>query len=376
MEGEEIRKVIHVDMDAFYASVEQRDNPELRGKPVIVGGSPEGRGVVAAASYEARKFGIRSAMPAKTAVRLCPQAVFVRTRFESYREVSRQIRDIFYDYTDLVEPLSLDEAFLDVTADKKGIGSATLIAEEIRARIKGELNLTASAGVSFNKFLAKVACDFNKPDGIMIVKPNEADAFINALPIRKIPGIGKVTETKMQALGLHTGADMRRWPPEKLVEHFGKSGRYYFNIIRGIDSRRVTPERERKSISIERTFAVDISDTDEMIEKLALQARKLAQSCRDKQIAGRTINLKIRYANFDTITRARTMNYLVDDAQTLLDTARELLLRSDAGDRKVRLLGLGLSGLVDDAADRVYYVQPRLPFMEQGDDYVADSMTG
>ncbi len=375
MEGEEIRKVIHVDMDAFYASVEQRDNPELRGKPVIVGGSPEGRGVVAAASYEARKFGIRSAMPAKTAVRLCPQAVFVRTRFESYREVSRQIRDIFYDYTDLVEPLSLDEAFLDVTTDKKGIGSATLIAEEIRARIKNELNLTASAGVSFNKFLAKVACDFNKPDGIKIVKPNEADAFINALPIRKIPGIGKVTETKMQALGLHTGADMRRWSLEKLVEHFGKSGRYYFNIIRGIDSRRVTPERERKSISIERTFAVDISDTDEMIEKLALQARKLAQSCRDKQIAGRTINLKIRYANFDTITRARTMNYLVDDAQTLLDTARELLLRSDAGDRKVRLLGLGLSGLVDDAADRMYYVQPRLPFMEQGDDYVADSMT-
>ena len=345
-DNKKIRKIIHVDMDAFYASVEQRDNPELRGKPVIVGGAPNSRGVVATCSYEARKYGIHSAMPSSTAYRLCPQAIFVRPRFEVYEKISGQIREIFHEYTDLVEPLSLDEAFLDVTENKKDIPLATDVAKEILKNIYQKTGLTASAGVSFNKFLAKVASNVHKPYGITVVTPKKADHFIDCLPIGKFFGIGKVTEKKMHSLGIKTGADLRKVSEGELSKHFGKVGRFYYNIVRGIDNREVTPHHTRKSISQEITLDKDINDRRQMEQILEKMARSLEEYLEQKHIKGRTITLKVKYHNFKSITRSITIPEAVNEAAIIMKYAAVLLDKTDAGKIKVRLLGIGLSNLL------------------------------
>ena len=331
-------------MDAFYASVEQRDNPELQGKPIVVGGLPEGRGgVVATASYEARVFGIRSAMPSKKAWQLCPEAVFLRPRFDVYKEVSQQIRSIFYAYTDLVEPLSLDEAYLDVTADKLSRGSALDIAAEIKARIKEELGITASAGVSVNKFLAKIASDLKKPDGLSFIGPSRVESFISALPVEKFFGVGKVTAAKMKALNLHTGADLKRLSEEELVAHFGKAGRFYYGIVRGIDDRRVEPNRETKSIGAEDTFPYDLSLIDEMNEQLEKIAALVEKRLKRHGLKGRTVTVKIKYPDFTIATRSHSLASPIDDIEAITATAKTLLAGALLQDAKVRLLGITLS---------------------------------
>lgn len=332
-------------MDAFFASVEQRDAPELRGKPVVVGGKPEGRGVVAAASYEARKFGIHSAMPAGRVLRLCPQAIFVKPRFEVYKEVSGQIRNIFLDYTSLVEPLSLDEAYLDVTENRMNNPSATLIAKEIRRRIKDKTNLTASAGVASNKFLAKMASDINKPDGITVITPEEAQEFIEKLPIGKFYGIGKATEAKMHKLGIITGADLKGWSKLDLQQNFGKVSVFYYNITRGIDDREVKPDRIRKSVGAENTFTEDIGDIEEMFTRIREIAEKVSLRLIQSEASGKTVTLKVRYDDFESVTRSVTMPEFVNDPATLLQLSAELLKETEAGKRKVRLLGISVSNL-------------------------------
>ena len=349
-DDKKIRKIIHVDMDAFYASVEQRDNPELRGKPVIVGGPPKSRGVVATCSYEARKYGIHSAMPSSTAYRLCPQAIFIRPRFDVYEKISGQIREIFHEYTDLVEPLSLDEAFLDVTENKKGIPLAMEVARELLKKIYQKTGLTASAGVSFNKFLAKVASDVNKPHGLTVITPKKAAQFIDLLPIGKFYGVGKVTEKKMHSLGIKTGADLRKVPEEELIEHFGKVGRFYYQIVRGIDDREVTPHYTRKSISQEITLDKDINDRRQMEHILENMARSLEEYLEEKHIKGRTITLKVKYYNFKSITRSITIPEPVNNAAMIMKYAAVLLDKTDAGKIKVRLLGIGLSNLQTPAS--------------------------
>ncbi|MBC2776388.1 DNA polymerase IV [Parasphingopyxis sp. GrpM-11] len=336
------RKIIHIDMDAFYASVEQRDNPELRGKPVAVGGST-GRGVVAAASYEARQFGVRSAMPSVTAKRRCPELIFVRARFDVYRAVSNQIRAIFRDYTDLVEPLSLDEAYLDVTRCRK-LPTATAIAEEIRARINEATGLTASAGVSYNKFIAKIASDQNKPDGICVVTPKQGAAFVARLPVRRFHGVGPATEAKMQRLGIETGADLAAQSLEFLAAHFGKSAGYFHGAARGIDNRAVRPNRERKSLGAERTYFEDLHDRDAMIARLEEIADTVWERAEKSQSFGRTVTLKLRYADFDTPTRARSLDRPVASRDELLATGIALLDTLIPDERGVRLLGLTMSG--------------------------------
>jgi DNA polymerase-4 len=343
-----IRKIIHVDMDAFYASVEQRDRPELKGKPVIVGGDPKSRGVVAACSYEARKFGVHSAMASATAYRLCPDAVFIRSRFDVYRAVSAQIREIFYEFTDLVEPLSLDEAFLDVTQNYKGMPSATLIAREIKRNIYERTGrLTASAGVSFNKFLAKVASDMNKPDGITVVTPETAGAFIDRLPIRKFFGVGKVTEDKMLKLGIKTGADLKRFAKEELIRLFGKSGSYFFDIAHGLDERPVEPNRIRKSFGQETTLAEDIDDMGRMMEILDGIAVDLENSLLKRDAKGRTVTLKVRYFDFQSVTRSVTIAEPADSAAVIMKYVQPLLAKTEAGVKKVRLLGISVSNFDD-----------------------------
>ena len=338
------RKIIHVDMDAFYASVEQRDNPELRGKPLVVGGLPEGRGgVVATTSYEARVFGIRSAMPSKKALQLCPHAVFVRPRFDAYKEVSRQIRAIFCDYTDLVEPLSLDEAFLDVTEDKMGIGSALDIATEIKSRIKEELGLTASAGVSINKFLAKIASDLKKPDGLSFIGPSKVESFMEVLPVEKFFGVGKVTAEKMKGLGLHTGADLKKLPEAELIKQFGKVGTFYYGIVRGIDNRRVEPNRETKSIGAEDTFPEDLTSLEQMNAELEKIALLVEERLKRRGLKGRTVTVKIKFHDFKIITRSRSLVQPTDDFNTIASTAKTLLAESQLAEAKVRLLGITLS---------------------------------
>jgi DNA polymerase IV len=340
-----IRKIIHVDMDAFYASVEQRDRPELRGKPVIVGGDPHSRGVVAACSYEARKFGIHSAMASSRAYKLCPEAVFMRSRFDVYRAVSAQIREIFNEYTDLVEPLSLDEAFLDVTENRKGLASATQIALDIKEQIRKRTGgLTASAGVSYNKFLAKVASDMNKPDGITVVTPKEAAVFIDKLPIRRFFGVGKVTEEKMLQLGIKTGADLKRFEKQALIDLFGKSGGYFYAIARGMDDRPVEPNRIRKSLGKETTLSEDIDDLDRMLEILEDIAFELENSLVKRDLKGRTITLKLKYHDFQIVTRSITLDEPTDASAIMLGQVRSLLQKTEAGDRKVRLLGISMSG--------------------------------
>jgi DNA polymerase-4 len=338
------RKIIHIDMDAFYASVEQRDNPELRGKPLVVGGLPEGRGgVVATASYEARKFGIRSAMSSKRALQLCPHAVFVRPRFAAYKEASQHIREIFSRYTDLIEPLSLDEAYLDVTQDKLNIGSAIDIAKEIKQAIKDELNLTASAGVSINKFVAKIASDMKKPDGLTFIGPSSIESFIEKLPVDKFYGVGKVTAQKMKKLGLFTGADLKQLSLEQITGHFGKTGAFYFNIVRGIDDREVQPHRETKSMGAEDTFAYDLTTVEEMNAELEKIAKLVNERLLKYQLKGRTVTLKIKYSDFRQITRSQSYPDCLDDMQTILDTAKNLLLATDVENSRIRLLGITVS---------------------------------
>lgn len=349
-------------MDAFYASVEQRDFPEYRGKPLIVGGSPEGRGVVAAASYEVRKFGVHSAMPAAKAIRLCPQAVFVKPRFEVYREVSNQIRDIFFQFTDLVEPLSLDEAYLDVTENHLNLPSATLIAKKIRQLIKEKTQLTASAGVAQNKFLAKVASDLNKPDGLAVIVPEEADEFLEQLEIGEFHGIGDATESKMKSLGIHTGKDLKEWSEIDLVEQFGKTGRYYYNIVRGIDNREVKTHRIPKSVGKERTFTEDIDDLSWIQNFLSELSGKVAERMKKKNAAGKTVTLKVRYADFETITRSISLTHYIDETEDIADTAISLLEQTEVGDRKVRLLGITMSNL--DLNKQGKFKQLEIPFEE------------
>ncbi len=345
--GQGLRKIIHIDMDAFYASVEQRDDPSLRGKPVAVGGDGP-RGVLTTCSYEARKFGCRSAMPSITAKRLCPQLIFVRPRFPVYTAVSRQIRDIFRDYTPLVEPLSLDEAYLDVTADVKGIGSATRIAELIRARIKAETGLTASAGVSYNKFIAKLASDQNKPDGICIVRPGEGGAFVAAMPVRRFHGIGPRGADKMKQLGIETGADLAAKDIHFLREHFGSQAEYLYRAARGIDLRRVKADRPRKSVGAERTFDHDISSGAAMREQL----ERIVGLCWDRiersKAEGRTVTLKLKLKDFTGLTRAKSLSQPVQDRNHFAEIGHALLEELLPLPQPVRLMGLTLSQLVED----------------------------
>ena len=353
-----IKKIIHVDMDAFFATVEQRDNPALRGKPVIVGGKPGGRGVVSTCSYEARKFGIHSAMPTNEAYRLCPHGIFVNARFNAYKEVSTIVRNIFFEYTDLVEPLSLDEAFLDVTHNHTGNPSATLIAKEIRARIYEATQLTASAGVAPNKFIAKVASDFNKPDGLTVITPEKAGEFLEELPIKKFFGVGKATQKKMYALAIKTGADLKQWPEIDLVKAFGKSGRHYYKMVRGIDDREVKPHRTRKSYGKERTFSEDVGDLDRVNNFLDELAESIAEGMQKIPTAGKTITLKVRYKNFDTITRSHSLSHHTNKKEEISTVACQLLEQTDVGKRDIRLLGISLSNL--NLTEKDYYEQLEL----------------
>ncbi len=332
-------------MDAFFASVEQRDNPELRGKPVAVGGS-KARGVVAAASYEARKYGVYSALASRIAAQRCPHLLFVKPRFDVYSAVSRQIREIFHTYTDLVEPLSLDEAYLDVTENKIGMPSATIIAKEIKVRILAETGLTASAGVSFNKFLAKIASDMNKPNGLTLVTPDKAEALVASLPIDKFHGIGKVTAAKMQAMGIVTGADLRERSEEELIRNFGKVGRYYYHIARAEDNRDVQPHRIRKSIGSERTFDVDLVEEADMLERLQYLAEEVAGDMARLQASAKTVTLKIKYFDFTLNTRSRTYLSAFNSADALYTIARELLQAPQLPQYPVRLLGISVSSLL------------------------------
>jgi DNA polymerase-4 len=344
----ECRKIIHVDMDAFYAAVEQKKNPALKGKPVIVGGDPDRRGVVSTCSYEARKYGVKSAMPSKTAVKLCPHGIFLYPDFTAYREASREIIQIFHEYTDLVEPLSLDEAFLDVTENKKNIPYATAIAREIRKRIFTETGLTASAGVSYNKFLAKSASEINKPDGLAIIRPEEAENFLESLPIGKFFGIGKATEKKMFSLGIANGADLKEKSLEVLVKHFGKAGHFYYHIVRGIDNRKVVSERVCKSVGKETTLDEDIDSIDGMHSILENLGLLVENNLKRKEIRGKTVTLKVKYADFESATRSITLNSFVNDSDTICNYAKNLLNETRAGEKKVRLLGISMSNLDND----------------------------
>lgn len=336
----ELRKIVHIDMDAFFASVEQRDNPELKGMPIIVGGRPEKRGVVAACSYEARKFGVHSAMPSSRAVKLCPEAVFVVPRFEAYRDASQQIHEIFHSYTDLVEPLSLDEAYLDVTEVADQFGSATELAKDVKQTIKKQVNLTASAGVSYNKFLAKVASDMDKPNGLFVIPPQKADRFLKSLNIGKFYGVGKVTEKKMNKLGIFTGADLRKFSRQQLATKFGRSGDYYYNIVRGIDDRKVTTHRIRKSIGCETTFEQNLTDKREIWQILQKLTERVAVSLTKKEMVARTVCLKVRYSDFSLITRSKTVLSPVSKAQDIIEVLPELLRKTKVGERPIRLIGV------------------------------------
>ncbi|GAA4968765.1 DNA polymerase IV [Algibacter aquimarinus] len=338
-----IRKIIHVDMDAFYASVEQMDNPDLKGKPIAVGGAGK-RGVISAASYEARKFGVKSAMSGTLAIKLCPELIFVKTNFDRYIEISKKIRSIFFDYTDLVEPLSLDEAYLDVTNNKKGNPSASLIAKDIRDRIFNEVGLTASAGISINKFIAKVASDYNKPNGQKTVNPEEVIAFLEDLDIRKFYGVGKVTAEKMYQKGIFTGLDLKQKSLEYLDENFGKSGRYYYYIVRGIQNSEVKPNRIRKSLAAERTFRENLSSEIFMLEKLEHIAEEVSRRLSKNKVAGKTVTLKIKYSDFTLQTRSKTLPYYISDKSVILETAKDLLYQEKLNN-SVRLLGISLSNL-------------------------------
>ncbi|TAY79755.1 DNA polymerase IV [Rhizobium ruizarguesonis] len=338
------RKVIHVDMDAYYASVEQRDNPDLRGKPVAVGGS-EARGVVATASYEARKFGVHSAMPSVTAKRKCPDRIFVRPRFDVYKAVSQQIREIFAEYTPMIEPLSLDEAYLDVTDNLKGMEIATEIAQEIRAKIKAATGLNASAGISYNKILAKMASDLNKPNGQAVITPKNGPAFVEGLPVKKFHGVGPATAEKMHRLGIETGADLKARSLDFLIEHFGKSGPYFYGIARGLDDRQVKPDRVRKSVGAEDTFMVDIHSFDPAREGIQPLIEKVWTYCDANEIRAKTVTLKVKYADFTQITRSKSGVAPLGSISEIEDAVSWLLHPVFPVNKGIRLLGVTLSSL-------------------------------
>jgi DNA polymerase-4 len=347
-------------MDAFYASVEQRDRPRYRGKPLVVGGTPENRGVVAAASYEARKFGIHSAMSSRLAKQKCPNLIFVPPRFEIYRSISKQIHHIFERYTDLVEPVALDEAYLDVSENKQGLPYATTIARHIRSDIFAQTNLTASAGVSFNKFLAKMASGINKPNGLTVILPSDAEAFVEALPIEKFHGIGKVTAQKMHEMGIRTGVDLKRRSHLELVQHFGKVGSFYYKIARAEDDRLVEPNRIRKSIGAETSFAQDLSERAIILQEIETIAQTVKQRLESHQTGGRTLTLKVKFANYQQITRSKTVTAPLSELDTILAVAKELFVAIDLESRSIRLLGISLSNLNNIKSSQVV----QLPLFE------------
>jgi DNA polymerase-4 len=343
-------------MDAFFASVEQLDNPELTGKPVAVGGDGE-RSVVAAASYEARKFGVRSAMPSLTARKLCPHLIFVRPRFERYHEVSSSVFEILKEYTDIIEPLSIDEAFLDVTADKKNIGSATLIAREIRKEIKKRTGLTASAGISVNKFLAKIASDIKKPDGLFVIPPEDAAKFIEELPVEKFYGIGKVTADKMHKLGIHDGADLKTWDLTSLVRNFGKIGLFYYKIVRGEDEREVETNQERKSVGTELTFDKDLTTRFEIVAELYKIEKELMSRLEQSEAAGRTVTVKVKFDDFRQITRSKTVQNYIRDFETLHREVAAIRKSLKLEGSRIRLLGISISNLeTEDSSERQLFL--------------------
>ncbi|MBQ9336927.1 MAG: DNA polymerase IV [Lentisphaeria bacterium] len=363
-----MRKIIHIDMDAFFASVEIRDDPSLRGKPVIVGGPPNSRGVVATCSYEARKFGIHSGMASSAAYRLCPQAVFLPGNHEKYAAVSRRIRQIFLDYTDLVEPVSIDEAYLDVTVNKFGIPYATRIAREIKRRILQTTRLTASAGVSYNMFLAKIASDYHKPDGLTVITPERAPEILRTLPIGKFYGIGRVTEKYLLEHGVRTGADLLRMSKLELVQTFGKTGEYYYNVVRGIDDREVTPEHEPKSMGTESTFSHDTSDMTELVPFLHRQSEEVAADLKKHHYAGKTITVKVKFFDFRTITRSRSIGEYTCDPDVIFSVARDLLEHTEAERIPVRLLGVTVSNFPEpekDESEPGRMIQPEFDFGEE-----------
>lgn len=343
MDSKTNRKIIHVDMDAFYASVEQMDHPELKGKPLAVGGGSE-RGVVAAASYEARKYGVRSAMSGFQARKNCPELIFVKPRFDRYKEISKKIRSIFYDYTDLVEPLSLDEAYLDVTHNKKFNPSATMMASEIRSRIFEEVGLRASAGISNSKFVAKVASDVNKPNGQKTIPPEDVELFLENLPIEKFFGIGKVTAGKMFQLGIFTGRDLKAKSLDFLTGHFKNSGEHYYKVVRGLHFSEVKPNRIQKSVAAEHTFSENLTSEIFMMERLESIAEELQKRLQRSKVAGKTITLKIKYSDFSVQTRSKTLSVFVKDKNILLETVKELLFQEKVKE-SVRLLGISVSKL-------------------------------
>jgi DNA polymerase-4 len=361
-----VRKIIHIDADAFYASIEQRDHPEYRGKPLAVGYAAE-RGVVAAASYEARKFGVHSAMPSLSALSKCPQLIFVPARFDVYHEVSARIRSVFLEYTNLVEPLSLDEAYLDVTVNKPGISSATAIAREIRARVRETTGLTVSAGVSVNKFLAKVASDWKKPDGLFVIQPDEVKSFVENLKIEQFWGVGRVTAAKMHELGIHTGHDLKKFEEAALVRLFGKAGHIYYQNARGIDNREVVPERMRKSLGAEETFLDDLCDVMELEGKLREIADEVWKRVTKSEFYGRTVTLKVKYADFREVSKRRTFSRPIDDFYTFWSVGADLLGAVEFGrQKKIRLMGLSVSGAMetDEMEDR----QLKLEFEDKAEE--------
>lgn len=342
-----IRKIIHVDMDAFYASVEMRDHPELLGRAIAIGHAG-GRGVVMTCNYEARKFGVRSAMPSKTAARLCPHLLFVQPRMDAYKAVSRQIQSIFYEFTDLVEPLSLDEAYLDVTQNKPGYHSAIFMARLIKEEIKARTGLTGTAGVSYNKFLAKMASDYRKPDGLNYISMEMAEAFLEQLPVAKFHGIGAKTAEKMAQLGLHTGSDLKQWERQDLINRFGKAGHFYYDIVRGIDLREVQPHRPMKSVSIEDTFPEDQLDLIVLRQSLSDLNERLFRRLEKKSTFGKTVTLKVKYGDFTQITRSKTAEHFLQSPLESLPLIWELIEKTEAGNRPVRLLGIGISNFQDE----------------------------
>ena len=354
------RKIIHIDMDAFYASVEQHDNPELKGKPIAVGGGEE-RGVVSAASYEARKFGVRSAMSGKLAKQKCPELIFVPPRFERYKEISLQIRKIFFEYTDLVEPLSLDEAFLDVSENKHGHPSATAIAEEIRSKIFEKTGLTASAGISINKFTAKIASDINKPNGQKTIKPQEVEKFLEQLPIHKFFGIGKATAEKMHTWGIYNGYQLKQHSLEFLSANFGKSGKHYYNIVRGIQHSPVRPDRERKSLGAERTFSENIRGDEAVNRELDRISEIVVKRLKNADTKGKTITIKIKFSDFQTITRSKTIDHLTDDREEILRISKALWQAEDFK-RSIRLIGITLSNFNETATIEKEITEEQLKF--------------
>ncbi|WP_099366306.1 DNA polymerase IV [Sphingobacterium sp. 1.A.4] len=355
-----MRKIIHIDMDAFYASVEQRDFPEFRGKPLAVGGSPDGRGVVATASYEARKFGVKSAMSSRMALQLCPDLLFTYPRFDVYKQVSNHIRSIFLRYTDIIEPLSLDEAFLDVTEDKLGIGSALDIAREIKEAIREELQLTASAGVSVNKFVAKIASDLQKPDGLTFIGPSKIVKFLEQLPVDKFFGVGKVTAKKMHQLGIFTGKDLKRFSESEMIFHFGKSGKFFFHIVRGEDNRPVKPNRISKSIGAEDTFEKDLRELEDLRTEVIKLSAKVFNRLDKSGRKAKTITLKVKFADFTQITRSKTMLDYFGSQQEIEHLALELLENLDLQEIKIRLLGVTVSNFQTSEGDQLPNPQLKL----------------